>query len=120
EWLQGAQYYLRRKLPPLDLCVVGSYPFISSIPYLATQSRGVVFVDFGVVPPFGYPPPVAGLIDGVRANRRAHLRHCRASVPISRFIAEDQSRPDSQDQVPISTILLGADHLATGIGVTED
>jgi glycosyltransferase involved in cell wall biosynthesis len=120
QWFQDVQYFLRRKLPPFDLCIIGSYPFISAIPYLRTLAREVIFIDFGVVPTQGYPAPIAGLVEMVRANRRAHLRHASCIVPISSFIAESQSRPECEDKVPIVPILLGADHLTLRLGYTED
>src|SRR5437588_2474250 len=61
--LQEVRYYHRRHLPEFDACVVGSYPFISAIPYLRTLAPQVVFLDFGVVPTFGYPRQQARLID---------------------------------------------------------
>jgi glycosyltransferase involved in cell wall biosynthesis len=119
-WFKDKQYYLRRKLPPLDCCVVGSYPWITALPYLRTLAPQVIFIDFGVVPTAGYPPHLAQLIEGVRANRRANLRHATEIVAISEFIARDQARPDCQDRVPVHTILLGADHLVNHLGYTEE
>jgi glycosyltransferase involved in cell wall biosynthesis len=117
-WFQDVQYFVRRKLPPFDTCIVGSFPFISAIPYLRTISRSVLFIDFGVVPTHGYPANIAGLIEGVRANRRANLRHASAILPISEFIAETQAIPESNKETSVETILLGADHLTRQIGTT--
>jgi glycosyltransferase involved in cell wall biosynthesis len=119
-WFEDKQYYLKRKLPRFDACVVGSYPWITAIPYLRTLARQVVFIDFGVVPTGGYPPDLVRLIEGVRANRRANLRHATEIVAISEFIAQDQARPDCQNQVPVHTLLLGADHLVNRLGYTEE
>src|SRR3954452_9912884 len=69
-YLRDTHYYRRRHLPDFDACVVGSYPFITSIPYLSTVARQVLFIDFGVVPTAGYPPALARVIAEVRANRR--------------------------------------------------
>jgi hypothetical protein len=118
-WFRDSRYYLRRRLPDFDACLVGGFPFVTAIPYLRTLSPKVIFLDFGVVPTFGYPPALARLIDEVRQNRQLHLRHATDVVAISSFIAEDQSIKDSRGEVPVATILLGAEHLATGLGYTE-
>jgi hypothetical protein len=119
EYLRGHRYFLQRHLPPFDSCIVGGYPFVSSIPYLRGLARRVVFIDFGVVPTFGYAKFLTRLIDNLRENRRKYLRHATEIVAISSFIAEDQSRKDSEDRVPVFPILLGADHLVAQLGYTE-
>jgi glycosyltransferase involved in cell wall biosynthesis len=118
-YLRDHQYFFQRHLPPFDSCVVGGYPFVASIPYLRALARRVVFIDFGVVPTFGYPRFLTRLIDSLRENRRKHLRHATEIVAISSFIAEDQSRKDCEDRVPVFPILLGADHLVGRLGYTE-
>jgi glycosyltransferase involved in cell wall biosynthesis len=117
--LRSSRYYFRRHLPEFDACIVGGYPFVTAIPYLRTLTPQVIFLDFGVVPTAGYSPSLARLINSVRTNRRKCLRHATHIVAISDFIAEDQSRPDCDNRVPVSTVLLGADHLVRNIGYTE-
>jgi glycosyltransferase involved in cell wall biosynthesis len=118
-YLRDTHYYRQRHLPPLDACVVGSYPFITAIPYLRTIARQVIFLDFGVVPTQGFPKATTRLIESVRSNRRRYLAQTTHIVAISDFLAEDQSQPDCRDQVPVSTLLLGANHLAARVGYTE-
>jgi glycosyltransferase involved in cell wall biosynthesis len=119
-YFKETHYYRRRHLPEFDLCLVGSYPFITAIPYLREIApKGVLFVDYGVVPTQGYHPRVVGMIEAVRADRRENLRHASRILAISDFIARDQSRPDCQDRVPVTTVLLGADHLVSRLGYTE-
>jgi hypothetical protein len=117
--LRDAEYFVQRRLPPFDACVVGGYPFVPAIPYLRTRSPQVTFVDFGVVPTTGYPRKLTRLIEGLQADRRRWLREATHIVAISDFIAETQSRPDCDDRVPVTTVLLGADHLAGDLGHTE-
>jgi glycosyltransferase involved in cell wall biosynthesis len=119
EWLEANHYYFQRHLPPFDSCVVGGYPFVSSIPYLRRHARQVLFIDFGVVPTFGYGKPLTRLIDNLKQNRQKYLRHATEIVAISSFIAEEQSRKDCEDKVPVFPILLGADHLVGQLGYTE-
>jgi hypothetical protein len=118
-WLRDNRYYLKRHLPAFDACIVGGFPFVTSLPELRGLAPKVIFLDFGVVPAFGYAPATARLIDEIRHNRRTYLRHATEIVAISAFIAEDQSRKDSQGRVPSTTILLGSEHLAAGLGCTE-
>lgn len=119
KYLRRTEYYLQRHLPEFDACIVGSFPFVRSIPYLRTLAPQVIFLDFGVVPTSGYPAQVLRLLDELTRNRRRYLRHCTDIVAISSFIAEDQSRKDCQDQVEVTPILLGADHLVAQLGYTE-
>jgi glycosyltransferase involved in cell wall biosynthesis len=118
-YFQDTAYYRQRRLPPFDACLVGSYPFISAIPYLRAIAEQVIFIDFGVVPTQGYPLQVARVIEQVRSNRRRTLSQASHIVAISDFLARDQARLDCQDLVPVSTILLGADHLVANLGCTE-
>jgi glycosyltransferase involved in cell wall biosynthesis len=119
QYFQDTAYFRQRRLPEFDACIVGSFPFISAIPYLRTIAQQVVFIDFGVVPTQGYPAHTARLIEQVRSNRRRTLPQTTHIVAISDFIARDQARPDCQDKVPVSTVLLGADHLLGNLGRTE-
>jgi glycosyltransferase involved in cell wall biosynthesis len=118
-WLEANYYFFQRHLPPFDSCIVGGYPFLSSIPYLRRLAKQVLFIDFGVVPTFGYGKPLTQLIENLKQNRQKYLRHATEIVAISSFIAEDQSRKDCEDKVPVIPILLGADHLVGQLGYTE-
>jgi glycosyltransferase involved in cell wall biosynthesis len=119
KYLRSNHYYFRRYLPNFDAIVVGGYPFVTSIPYFRTLAEQVIFIDFGVVPTFGYPRPLVRVINNLRANRRKYLRDATHIAAISDFIARDQSRPDCQERVPVSTLLLAADHLVRNIGYTQ-
>jgi hypothetical protein len=118
DWLRRNQPFLARHLPPFDVCVVGGYPFVCAIPYLRRLAGRVLFVDFGVVPTFGYGRELTALIEGLKAHRRENLRHANTIVAISSFVAQDQSVPDCRGQAEVVPILLGADHLASGLGTT--
>jgi hypothetical protein len=120
-YFKNTHYYRKRHLPAFDLCIVGSYPFITAIPYLQEIApQGVLFIDYGVVPTEGYDPYVVQMIEAVRHHRRENLRHASHIIAISDFLSREQSRPDCQDRVPVSTVLLGADHLVSRLGYTEE
>ena len=115
-WFDRHRYFLERYLPPIDVCIVGSFPFITAIPYLRQLGSEVVFLDFGVVPTTGYPRRLRWLVQGVAKVRRRHLRHANTIVAISDFIARSQSERDGAGRTRVATALLGADHLARGLG----
>ena len=118
-WFDRHRYFLERYLPPIDVCIVGSFPFITAIPYLRQLGSEVVFLDFGVVPTTGYPRRLRWLVQGVAKVRRRHLRHANTIVAISDFIARSQSERDGAGRTRVATALLGADHLARGTGATR-
>ena len=102
-----------------DVAIIGGWPFLSAIPILEESGCRVVFVDFGVVPADGYPEGTAVTLNKLRALRHQYLKDASLVIGISRFITDSQSRPDTQDSVPVRTILLGADHLEMDIWPNE-
>lgn len=111
DWLEANWNTLFDQNNTPDIVFVGGWPFISAISFFRKVCRHVAFIDFGVVPNYGYPKQMTETLDKLRLLRRRHLRDASLIVPISRFIAESQSRPDSGNTVAIRSILLGADHL---------
>jgi hypothetical protein len=118
-YLRRTQYFRARHLADFDVCLVGSFPFVTAIPYLRTLADQVIFLDYGVVPTQGYPRALVRLLEQLRANRRAMLPQATHIVAISDFIARSQSEPDSGGLTPVTTVLLAADHLVRGLGCTE-
>lgn len=113
DWLESNWDRLFSQSNRPDVVIVGGWPFFSAISFFGKVCRHVLFIDFGVVPNYGYRKEMVAILDKLRALRRHHLRDASLIVAISRFIAESQSRPDSGDVAPIRSILLGADHLST-------
>lgn len=98
-----------------DVIIVGGWPFFSAIPFFREVCDRVIFIDFGAVPLDGYPEETRIILEKLRSLRKLHLPSASLIVPISRFLAESQSKPDSGNVVPVHAILLGADHLETAV-----
>ena len=113
DWLESNWHRISSQNNRPDIVIVGGWPFISAISFFREVCPNVLFIDFGVVPNYGYPKEMTITLDKLRALRRHHLRDASLIVGISRFVAESQSRPDSANTVPIRSILLGADHLSS-------
>lgn len=100
---------------PPDLAIVGGWPFFSIMDLLRDQGVKTVFLDCGAVPLDGYSGGALVVQQKLRDLRRKHLRAASRIVSISRFIADSQSIPDSGGDVPVSVVLLGADHMEASI-----
>ena len=98
-----------------DVVIVGGWPFFSTIPFFREVCQHVIFIDFGVVPSYGYSEGVRVTLDKLRALRKMHLPSSSLIVSISRFIMESQSRPDAANVAPTKTVLLGADHMEMSV-----
>lgn len=94
-----------------DLAIVGGWPFFSAIEQFETRGIATLFLDCGAVPTEGLTGGSLLIQEKLRQMRRRHLPSASHIVSISEFIADSQSRPDSAGQVPVTTVLLGADHL---------
>ncbi|MCB1018839.1 MAG: glycosyltransferase [Acidobacteria bacterium] len=94
-----------------DVAFLGGWPFYKAIAVLRDKGVPAVFSDVGVTPNKGQPEGVRQTLDKIRELRRRYLPLASAIVPISDFLAATQSRPDSNEQVPVTTIYPGADHL---------
>ncbi|MEZ5391418.1 MAG: hypothetical protein R2724_00770 [Bryobacterales bacterium] len=89
---------------------MGGWPFYKAIAVLQAKGVPAVFSDVGVTPTEGHPETVRQTLEKIRALRRRYLPQASVIVPISDFLATTQSRPDSNEQVPVTTIYPG-DHL---------
>ena len=94
-----------------DIVIVGGWPFFSAITVFREFCQHVLFIDFGVVPTYGYPEGVKITLDKLRALRKRHLPDASLIAGISRFIADSQSRLDAGESTPVTSVLLGADHM---------
>lgn len=120
DWLQRNwnSYFDNHKRP--DVVLVGGWPFFTSIPFLREKAGAVVFSDHGVVPPEGYPEETQTVLRKLRKLRRRFLKDSSLIVGVSDFIVNTQSRPDSFGQVPLRTVLNGADHLDAPMWSAEE
>lgn len=98
-----------------DIVLIGGWPFFSSIPFLKRACKNVVFMDCGAVPIEKYSLRQSNTQNKLRALRKQYLKELSLIVSISQFIADSQSKIDAQGQVPIQTVLLGADHMNMSI-----
>lgn len=94
-----------------DLAIVGGWPFFSTIDVLEKFGVRTVYFDCGAVPLDGYEGGQREVQLKLRELRCRHLPNSTHIVTNSVFTAESQSRSDSGGKVPITPILLGADHL---------
>ena len=95
-----------------DLIIHGGWPLFAATRTMRSLAPRVLFLDHGVVPPFGYPPFTQGVLAHLRELRRLHIRDCTHAAGVSRFIVETQTRPDAGDKVPVRVLLNGTDHLS--------
>ena len=94
-----------------DVVVLGGWPFFAAIPVFRACGIKVVFLDCGAVPLDGMDESQRVTQEKLRTLRRAFIPQCDRVIAISRFIAKTQSEVDSAHGAPVSSILLGADHL---------
>src|SRR5690349_89705 len=115
DWLRSnwKQLFTPGNVP--DVVIVGGWPFISAITFFREVCPQLIFIDFGVVPTYGYSEGTTITLEKLRALRRQNLPNASLIVGISRFIADSQSRPDAGDGVPVRSILLGADHMEAAV-----
>jgi glycosyltransferase involved in cell wall biosynthesis len=96
-----------------DIVIVGGWPFFSAIPFFRRVGARVVFMDHGAVPLEGYSDAALLIQQKLRRLRRRYLRDASCIVAVSEFIARSQSRVDSSGEVPVFSVLWGADHVET-------
>jgi glycosyltransferase involved in cell wall biosynthesis len=94
-----------------DIVLIGGWPFFSSIQVFQKYRIPVIFFDCGAVPLTGYTNGFLILQKKLQELRKKYLQQVTAIIAISDFIATSQSKVDSNNQIPVFTILLGADHL---------
>ncbi len=94
-----------------DVALIGGWPFLSSIDLLERFGVRTVFFECGAVPLDGYEGGALTVQLKLRELRKRHLPQASHIGTISVFTAESQSRVDSEGNVPITSILLGANHL---------
>jgi len=94
-----------------DIVLIGGWPFFSSIQVFRKYRIPVIFFDCGAVPLAGYTDGFLITQKKLQELRKKYLQQATAIIAISEFIAATQSKVDTNNQIPVFTILLGADHL---------
>jgi len=97
-----------------QVVVTGGWPFFGAIPVFERLGCATVFMDCGAVPLDGFEGGARVVQEKLQSLRRQYLPEVSRIAPISRFIANTQSVPDGAG-VEVTPVLLGADHMATGI-----
>lgn len=120
KWLQSSwhQYFNENTTP--DIVLIGGWPFYSSIPFFKKKGAAVIFIDFGAVPLEGYSGLNLVIQKKLRGLRKQYLKEANLIVGISDFIANSQSKLDSNCEVPVQSVLLGADHMEKTIWHARD
>ena len=111
EWIEKSwKVYFNAYNKP-DIILIGGWPFFSSIPFFKEVCGNVVFLDFGAVPLEGYSGAALIIQEKLRALRRRYLMNVSLIIGISDFIVNSQSKVDTNGEISVQTILLGADHM---------
>lgn len=97
---------------PVDVIVSGGWPFFGIAARAGREGVHGLFLDAGAVPHDGMGPGALPTQRALRRLRQASLPDIATVLPISRFIRESQTEPDRGHGEGVTTVLLGADHLA--------
>lgn len=114
EWLraQGPRLFAGERV---DVAFVGGWPFVAAIDYFREIAAEVIFIDQGVVPLEGYDEGMRTTLQRLIDLRRRHLPNATLITPVSDFIAQTQSTPQSGGRVRVKRILEGANHMEMDI-----
>ncbi len=98
-----------------DVVIVGGWPFYSSIPVFKSKCCSVLVSDHGAVPIESFTGHAFSIQEKLRLFRRRFIPEASVTVGVSDFIVNSQSIPDSDNLVPVRTVLNGADHMEFNI-----
>lgn len=113
-------------LAPVDVIVSGGWPFFGIAARAPAIGVHSLFIDAGAVPHDGFPQAALPVQRELRRLRQMCLPAIGTVLPISRFIRETQTEPDRGGGKGVTTVLLGADHMADrpfaagDVAATED
>lgn len=102
-----------------DVAFIAGWPFYECIGYLRQKCGYAFFHDYGAVPTEGMDKGLKGIQIYLRKLRKENLRFADAIIPISEFLKYTQSIPDTDGVIPVSSVLLGADHLEMNLWKKE-
>lgn len=98
-----------------EVVLIGGWPFYSAIQFFKKQGLKVVYLDCGGVPLEGYTGKNLEIQTKLRELRKTYLKNASYVVGISDFITNSQSKADTNNNVPVQTVYLGADHMDKSI-----
>ncbi|MDD4254486.1 MAG: glycosyltransferase [Methanofollis sp.] len=110
-WIEEtfAKHFENKSTP--DIVLIGGWPFFASIPFFRRNGLKVIFMDCGAVPLDGFTGGALAVQEKLRGLRKRFLPETSLVIGISDYIVQSQSKIDTNGDVPVQTILLGADHL---------
>jgi len=111
DWLEQNWNAAFSKIGKPDLALVCGWPFFTSIPFLQTQTKGVIFHDYGIVPVYQYQGGTLKIQEKVRALRRRYMPCCSYVITISDYVTQTTYEIKPYHNVPVKTIHLGANHM---------
>lgn len=79
----------------IDVAIHGGWPYISALAETKAAGARTVFVDFGVVPEYGYDAALKAYLRAAKARRAKYLPGCDNIVSISDFIYRSQALLDA-------------------------
>ena len=100
---------------PPDVVVIGGWPFFEAAVRAASFGVKSIFIDAGAVAQNGLAEPLLGIQQELRRVRQLTLPSIDRVLPISDFIRSTQTEPDRGTDTGVRTVLLGSDHMASGI-----
>lgn len=103
-----------------DIALIAGWPFYKSIKFLKDKCGTAIFHDYGAVPVDNMEGGALIIQEKLRKLRKDNLSYADEIVAISRFLEETQSKPDSNNMIPTSTILLGCDHMELGLWTNKN
>jgi glycosyltransferase involved in cell wall biosynthesis len=101
-----------KKLGPPNTLVIGGWPFFSLAARCSSLGVKAIFIDAGAVPHDGFAAEALPAQQELRRLRQRTLPYIEKVLPISDFIRFSQSEPDRGYSSGVTTVLLGANHLA--------
>ena len=116
----AAHLLARWRSRPVDVIVSGGWPFFGIAAQAGKAGVHGLFLDAGAVPHDGMSAGALPTQRALRRLRQASLPDIATVLPISRFIRESQTEPDRGHPQGVTTVLLGADHLAELPPMTGD
>jgi len=120
KWIENTflEHFENTSVPSIVL--IGGWPFFASIPFFKRKGLKVIFMDCGAVPLEGFSGGALVIQEKLRSLRDQFLPEVSLVIGISNFIVQSQSKVDTKDEVPVQTILLGADHMDSTLWSGKD
>jgi glycosyltransferase involved in cell wall biosynthesis len=115
KWLEeNWNTYFNKDSSP-DVAIIAGWPFYNSIKFLKDKCGTAIFHDYGAVPSDNMTGGSLIVQKKLKNLRSDNLQYADEIIAISKFLEKTQSEPDSKGIIPVSSILLGCDHMSLGL-----